>query len=300
MTDIFLFTVFTPTFNRQQTLPRVYESLLSQSYTDFDWIIVDDGSTDGTPDLVKSWEKSSPFPIRYLYQENRGKHRAFNKAVAMAKGALFLPLDSDDACVPETLEKFSGYWNDISEKDRESFSGITVHCMDRSGNIIGSRFPEACMDLLPLEMNRQYVVQGEKWGCHRTDILKQFPYPEFEGEWFIPEGIVWNRIGMAYKMRYVDEALRVYHQTPRSLATQSRKIRIQCPRGARLYYQEAFSQPYRFLTRVKHCMNYIAFSLHSGISFGKLCNESGSNLMTAIFLPLGYLVYLSDRLMKIS
>ena len=115
---------------------------------------------------------------------------------------------------------------------------------------------------------------------------------------FVPEGIVWNRIGAAYRTRYVDAALRVYHETPEGLATQSRKNRIQCPLGARLYYQEALSQPYRFRTRVKHCLNYIAFSLHAGISLGRLFKESGRDTMTAIFLPLGYLIYLSDRLIN--
>ena len=296
MTEPPLFTVFTPTYNRSHTLARVYQSLASQTYTCFEWIIVDDGSTDGTRDLVKNWKQSAAFPIRYVYQENRGKHRAFNKAVKMAQGSLFLTLDSDDACVPEALEKFNGHWNAISKEKRESFSGVMVHCMDRFGKIIGSRFPEHYLDLIPLEMNRRYDIQGEKWGFHRTDILRRFPFPEIEGEWFIPEGIVWNRIGATYRMRYVDEALRVYHQTPRGLATQSRKIRIQCPLGARLYYKEALSRPYRLRTRVKHCLNYIAFSLHAGVPFGKLCKESGCYFMTAIFLPMGYLVYLSDRL----
>ena len=122
------------------------------------------------------------------------------------------------------------------------------------------------------------------------------PVPEIEGEWFIPEGIVWNRIGAVYRMRYVDEALRIYHRTPSGLSTQSRKIRIQCPLGARLYYQEALSQPYRFRTRVKHCLNYIAFSLHAGIPLGTLIKESGCNIMTTMFLPMGYSVSLSDRL----
>jgi glycosyltransferase involved in cell wall biosynthesis len=291
-----LFTVFTPTFNRHHTLPRVYESLSSQTYTSFEWIIVDDGSTDGTRDLVRNWEQSAAFPIRYIYQENMGKHRAFNKAVIMANGSLFLTLDSDDSCVPETLEQFAEHWNAIAKEKRASFSGVMVHCMDPSGKIIGNRFPEASIDSLPLEMNRKYDIRGEKWGFHRTDILRQFPFPEFVGEWFIPEGIVWNRIGAAYQMRYVNEALRVYHQTPHGLATQSRRIRIQCPQGTRLYYQEALSRPYRFRTRVKHCLNYIAFSLHANIPFGRLLKDSGCYAMTTIFLPIGYLVYLSDRL----
>ena len=101
-----VFTVFTPTYNRAYTLHRVYESLKAQTYRDFEWLIVDDGSNDNTRELIQKWQNESLFSIRYIYQQNSGKHIAFNRAVREAKGELFLTLDSDDACVEEALERF--------------------------------------------------------------------------------------------------------------------------------------------------------------------------------------------------
>ncbi|MBW1995988.1 MAG: glycosyltransferase family 2 protein [Deltaproteobacteria bacterium] len=293
-----MFTVFTPTYNRKHTLHRVYESLVRQTCTDFEWLVVDDGSIDGTRQLVDFWKHQAPFPIRYYYQQNGGKHRAFNKAVLKAKGYLFLCLDSDDACLPQTLEKFKTHWKAISEEKREEFSGIIVHCLDSCGKLIGNRFPRDCMDLRPAEMNAKFHIRGEKWGLYRTDVLRRYPYPEFEGERFIPEGVVWNRIGNDYQIRYVNEALRIYYKSSRGLDARSRKIRIQNPRGARLYYREALMQPYRWLPRMKHRLNFIAFSLHTRIPPARLCEESDCYFTTMLFLPLGYLVYVLDK--KIS
>ena len=290
-----LFTVFTPTYNSRETLCRVYESLASQTYTDFEWLIVDDGSTDGTADVVKDWKHRAPFPIRYRYQKNSGKHRAFNRAVKEADGSLFICLDADDACAPKALEKFYDSWHSIPEAEREAFSGVTVHCMDPSGKIVGDRFPTYCMDLMPVEMNARYGIRGEKWGFHRTDILRRFPFPEIEGERFIPEGVVWNRIGAAFKMRYVDEILRVYYPTPFGLTVQSRRLRVSSPKGARLYYKEALGMYSRHPTRIQLLLNYIAFSLHAGIRPPKICSESGAYYATLALLPFGCLVYLLDK-----
>lgn len=114
-----LFTVFTPTYNRAHTLGRLYLSLKEQTLLDFEWIVVDDGSSDDTCSLVESWKsESSSFPIRYFYQANRGKHVATNYAVREAFGFFFIILDSDDTCVPEALERFAYHWQAIDESNR--------------------------------------------------------------------------------------------------------------------------------------------------------------------------------------
>lgn len=105
----YTFTVFTPTYNRWHTLHRVYYSLSSQTFKDFEWLIVDDGSTDDTKNLVQNWQKKSKFTIRYYYQPNLGKTAALNRGVKLALGKLFLILDSDDGCIPKALEKFKYY-----------------------------------------------------------------------------------------------------------------------------------------------------------------------------------------------
>ena len=136
-----LFTVFTPTYNRAATLPRVYASLAAQTCRDFEWLVVDDGSTDGTAALVEGWRRAAPFPLRYLRQANAGKHVAHNRGVAAARGALFLTLDSDDACVPEALARFRHHWEAIPAAARGGFSAVTALCVDPAGQLLGPPFP---------------------------------------------------------------------------------------------------------------------------------------------------------------
>ena len=106
-----IFTVFTPTFNRAHTLHRVYTSLCSQTFTNFEWLVVDDGSEDGTEKLVMRWKKEAPFPVRYKKQKNSGKHMATNHGVSSARGELFVIADSDDEFLPNALKIFYDEWD---------------------------------------------------------------------------------------------------------------------------------------------------------------------------------------------
>lgn len=64
----YVFTIFTPTYNRGYTIHKVYECLKRQTFKNFEWLVVDDGSTDNTKELVDAWQKESPFAIRYIWQ----------------------------------------------------------------------------------------------------------------------------------------------------------------------------------------------------------------------------------------
>ena len=116
MEHIFQFTIFTPTYNRAHTLPRVYESLLAQTFRDFEWLIVDDGSSDDTRELIGTWRQDGKISIQYHYQENQGKHFAHNLALQHARGNLFTVLDSDDECLPGALDLFASQWDEIQKR----------------------------------------------------------------------------------------------------------------------------------------------------------------------------------------
>ena len=211
----YTFTVFTPTYNRAKTLHRVYDSLCAQTFRDFEWLIVDDGSTDNTREQVERWQAQASFPIHYVYQQNAHKKVAHNLGIHEAQGELFLTLDSDDSCKPQALERLLFHWHAIPEAHRSGFSAVTVLCEKESGEIVGTRFPAApdggWLDSDSVEMNYRYKVRGEKWGFQRTDVLRQFPF-EHEGVvGLIPENVVWERISEQYKTRFVNEALRIYH-----------------------------------------------------------------------------------------
>src|SRR5260370_42528889 len=142
----YVFTVFTPTFNRSQTLSRVYEGLRLQTFRDFEWLIVDDGSTDGTKELVEKWQTESAFLIRYIYQENQGKPAAFNHGVQQARGELFVTLDSDDACVPQALERLKYHWDGIPTAEKDKFSAVAVGCACQNGRVVGDEVPPCGLD----------------------------------------------------------------------------------------------------------------------------------------------------------
>jgi glycosyltransferase involved in cell wall biosynthesis len=209
--DSVLFTVFTPTYNRAHTVHRVYDSLCAQTLRDFEWLVVDDGSTDSTAELIANWAKSADFPIRYFKQEHSGKHIAHNLAVREARGQFFLPLDSDDACPPHALERMAYHWNTIPNDDRTLYSGVDGLCSDQNGKIVGDRFPADPFDTTLRERRYIYRIRGEKWGSTLTDVVRRYPFPNVAQGQYLPEGIVWLDIGKTYKNRCVNEVFRTYY-----------------------------------------------------------------------------------------
>jgi glycosyltransferase involved in cell wall biosynthesis len=212
-----LFTVFTPTFDRAHTLARVHESLARQTLVDFEWLIIDDGSTDSTAELVQGWQQASTFPIRYLQRSHRGAHVVHNESVLEARGRFWVKLDSDDGCVPNALERLNAAWESIPEDERGSFSGVTGLCRDQEGKRVGSAFPREPLDCTSVELEYRYKVQGEKWGFLRTEVVRQFAFPENIGGNFVPESYIWSQVSRRYQTRHINEELRIYWMNEPSL-----------------------------------------------------------------------------------
>src|SRR5262249_40140637 len=154
---------------------------------------VDDGSTDGTDALIADWAGRASFPIRYLRQENRGKHVAMNRGVAASSGEMIVVLDSDDACVPSALERFAFHWLSIPERRRREFYAIVCNCVDQEGRPVGDPFPAAVVEARGLDMRYLWNVRGEKWGTVRADLMREMPFPEKPERMRMPESIVWDR-----------------------------------------------------------------------------------------------------------
>jgi glycosyltransferase involved in cell wall biosynthesis len=299
--DDHTFTVFTPAYNRAHTLHRVYESLAHQTFRDFEWLIVDDGSTDQTAALVRAWQGIAPFPIRYYLQANRGKHVAFNRGVREARGTLFLTLDSDDACVPTALERLLWHWQSILEEERAGFSGVTALCVDENGQLVGRRFPRDVMDSDSLEMRYRFKVTCEKWGFHRTDVLRQYAFPEDVPGRYVPESIVWCQVARRYKTRFVNETLRIYYTDQPSLMRSGTPGRAVA--GARLAQLATLNTDldyfkYAPLEFCRAAARYVRFSLHTGASLGEqwrqITNAAGRTLWL-LALPVGLAIYAHDK-----
>lgn len=299
----YTFTVFTATYNRAETLHRVHDSLARQTFTDFEWLVVDDGSEDGTRDLVDRWIHSSAFPIRYIWQANRGKHTAWNIGVREARGELFLSLDSDDACVPEALERFMHHWDSIPDDERDGFSAVTALCADRHGRLIGTPFPSSPLDSDPIEIRYRHKLRGDKWGFHRTDVLRAFPFPEPPGTSFVGERVVWERIATRYRTRYVNEQLSIVD------AGESR-VSLSAASKSPARHAEMYSMIFRDqLTHQLRWMRYAPlrfaidaaqlsrFALHRGVSPLREMTSLplAGRLLCLAALPAGAGLYLRDR-----
>ena len=301
----YTFTVFTPTLNRKNTLSRVYNSLCLQTFEDFEWLIVDDGSVDGTREMIARWTAEAEFPIRYYWQENQGKHIAFNSGVNLAQGRLFLTLDSDDGCVPEALAKFILYWNAIPENDRDNYSAVTALCQDETGKLVGDRFPQNILDADSLELRYRYKIRGEKWGFQRTDILAKYPFPCIAGSKFVPEGIVWSAISRHYKTRFINELLRIYYRN-NSTDSQEKLTTSGSPgkhANSLMYWHGTiltneigwfWHKPLHF---VRSAIHYCRFTFHQKSSISaaiKKLEVPSAMLLCIMVLPASWFVYCRD------
>ena len=200
-----LFTVFTPAYNRKSLLLKLYESIKQQTFNDFEWLIVDDGSTDGTKEAIEELIEENKINIRYYFKSNGGKHTAINYGVDRAKGELFTIVDSDDSLLPNSLHLIYNEWLDI-EKNR-SVCGITGLSAYYDNQIIGSKFPSSNQDVNFADAYLKYGVTGDKSVSFKTDVLRSYPFPEKEGVNFVFEAVVWHDMAKKYKMRCVNEIL---------------------------------------------------------------------------------------------
>lgn len=230
-------TVFTPTYNRAYTLPALYESLQRQTDTDFEWLVVDDGSTDDTERLFRQWvTEANDFTITYIKTPNGGKQRAVNIGVENAAGRYFWIVDSDDTLVPDSV-KISAKWLRTID-DKAEFAGVSGTIATKDGRLMGETFDREYVDATSLERDK-YNIKGDKSEIFRTELLKKFPFPSFEGEKFVPEALVWNRIATAgYKLRWFNETVYVAEYLPDGYSRNVDKNLISNWKGYSLYVKE--------------------------------------------------------------
>ncbi|MBR1594876.1 MAG: glycosyltransferase family 2 protein [Alloprevotella sp.] len=242
-----MITIFTPAYNRARLLPRLYQSLCRQTRKDFEWLIVDDGSTDDTEAVCRQFTGEG-FPVRYFRKENGGKQRAINYAVSRAEGEWFIILDSDDYLTDNAVELVLPHLAAI--RDDASFAGVMGVERSTTGVISGGERTYTTLDTDMLSFRTRYGISAESTEVLRTSVMREFPFPEFEGEKFVQEAVVWNRIARRYKCRYINEVLQIQEYLPGGLTRTADELMRRNPCGALLYYRESFTYgntlPYRY------------------------------------------------------
>lgn len=237
-------TVFTPTYNRANIILNLYHSLQQQTFRDFEWLVIDDGSEDGTEDLFERLIKeTNSFPIRYYKFSNCGKQKEINRALELARGQLFFTVDSDDQLTQDALYLINK-WELMMPKEGK-YCGFAGNHGDLQGNPINPIFEEDFVDVTFWNRDPEsdkFIGYDRPWVLY-TDVHKLYKYPEFEGENFITEAVVWNRMAAdGYMIRCFNNVIYLMEHQEIGLTNMIHKILINNPWGYGLWIKETIEQ----------------------------------------------------------
>ena len=279
------FTIFNSTYNREGLLISLYESLKKHTFKDFEWLIVDDVSVDNTNETVQQFIKENILNISYYYKENGGKQRAYNYALDNAKGELFICLDSDDEYVSNALEIILEYWKKVEKNAKIVGMGYLSTYPD--GSTIGSEFPNDEMVETQFNIYNKYKVTGDKGLMFRTEVIKNYKFPVFDGEKFTTEALVYNRIAEKYEMLYINEKIEIKQYHEDGLTAKYNDLLLRNPKGNALYHNERNKHKMIFKEKIFNNAVYYKFCRVANYSFSKIFKESYSKLFLILSLPIG-------------
>jgi len=287
------FSILTATYNRESKLHALYESLCMQTFEDFEWIVVDDGSVDNTASVVKSWCDAKLIDIQYVKQGNGGKHRALNRGMSMVNGDWVAIIDSDDSVTPDCLERVARSIEKANLDLKTEIAGVVFLSKYASGKVVGSSFPHKEYIGKTYEYYSEYKLTGDKFDFYRSSVLREFPFPEFYGENFLAEGIVWNRINKKYDCLFVNEALQIVEYQEDGLSGNSIMLRIKSPNGAAALYSEGMTLNVPVLKKLRYASNYYRFKYHGGVA----CAVKGFSWLKLVGACVGLGLYMKDKLL---
>lgn len=280
-------TVFTPAYNRGYIINNLYESLCRQTCKDFIWLVVDDGSTDNTAELIKTWQKiDNGFEIRYVYKTNGGMHTAHNTAYENIDTELNVCIDSDDYMTDDAVEKIITFWNN---QENKNYAGIIALDVDKNNCVIGKDLPNKKSTTLMGYYENGGT--GDKKLIYRTDIINSVPpYPEFVGEKYVGLAYKYHLIDQKYELLIMNEPVCVVEYQPDGSSMNMFKQYLNNPKGFAFLRKSEM-----VLTKSKkrcfiECMHYVSSSI---ISKNKnFIKESPKKAMTLLAIPFGFLLTL--------
>ena len=278
-----MITIFTPSYNRLKELNALYKSLLKQDYTNFEWLIVDDGSTDDTKKFVNSLKKDNKIKINYVYKENGGKQSAYNKGLDNAKGDIFLCIDSDDILANNILKIIATDFKKIS-KDKTIGGVIYVQSYINDKNkIIGTCFLKDNMIDNYFNIYHKLNVTGDKLIVLKTSVAREYYFPLIDGEKFVPEALIFNRISDNYNFlcRNIIAAHKEYLESGYSnnyfnLVKKNPKVNM-------LYFKELYTKE----KKLYNIYGYVLFGIYGKTKFSELLREhSAKAWIVVMYLPI--------------
>ena len=274
-------TVFTPVYNRAYIITKLYESLCRQTCKDFEWVVVNDGSTDNIDELMAGFQADGKIAIRYIQQPNGGKHRAINRGVKEAKGEMFFIVDSDDHLTDDAVEWIRDTARDVIADP--AFAGISGLRVDTSGRKIGGENDFTQIDADAIAIRVRHGVTGDLAEVYKTAVLRRFPFPDMPGEKFCSEGLIWNRIAMTgLKLRYCYKPLYICEYLGDGLTASRVKCRRESPEYSMLLYAEALTNPdIPLREKIKYGILFWRYSEKSKKSILKKCG-----MISPVYWPM--------------
>ena len=283
-------TVLTPTFNRERVLRSLWDSLQKQTVKDFEWLVVDDGSTDGTKNLITQLQEKSDFPIRYIYKSNGGKHTALNVGIQTICSELIFIVDSDDCVTDDAVESILK----IHKKYR-SQNNICGYAFLRAfpdGKINGKKFDvdEKIGSYIDVRVNGD-DTGADKAEVFKTHCLKEFPFPEYPNEKFLGEDLVWVRMARKYEMVHINKAIYVGNYLEDGLTNNRRKHNIASPIGCMHRAEEFMESDLKTRYRIKGGLQYIVYGRFAGVKVVDLIRKSRHKVLATVCTPGGLFLY---------
>lgn len=291
-------SVITSTFNRGKLLINLYNSLKEQTCNDFKWLVIDDGSTDDTKDIIEAFIQEKILEIIYLYTRNGGKHRALNKAIDVCDTELFFVVDSDDMLPIDSIEKVI-LMND-SIANREGFCGVAGLRTNLKNQLIMNSFKDDFFDATSLEATYSYSMFGDKAEVFFTKVLKHYRFPEFEGEKFLTESVLWNKIAYdGFKIRWFNKSIYLCEYRSDGLTKNAFVNAVINCRGESYYHNQESNFPIPLKYKIIHQANYYRYGIFAIKNIIRLIKESKNKKLVLISLPLGIIgaVYTKIKLM---
>lgn len=287
-------TFLTATYNRASTLPKLYKSIKAQREKVV-WLVVDDGSSDDTEELVSKWKSESIINIKYIKKKNGGKHRALNTAIPLLKTPLVMIIDSDDYLTEDCLSTIKEYW--VLYKDTPKLGSLIFE-----HGISSKDTPMVKIKENTVAPRFEYVEKNKNFGDYSdvfiTKALQEFRLPEFPGEKFITEGPLYYSFSAKYDSAFIDEVISIGNYRNGGLTDNSRKLKVKNYRGALYELRQAISSRGSWYSCIKHAILYDYIAIACPESLGKLISDSKHMILTSVFIPLGYLFYLKDTFLQ--
>lgn len=283
-------TVFTPTFNRRYRLHQLYESLCRQTCQDFDWLIVDDGSSDNTKSLVDNWISEDKLKITYIYQENQGVAVAHETALYNIDTELNVCIDSDDYMPDDAVEKILHFWTNKKSEDVAGF--ICLDAYQEGGEIIGDRFPEDLHKTSFSDMTEKYKIKGDKKAVNRTKLCKKYlPFPRFENEKFPTVSYLYLLINREKKYLLLNEVICLVEYLPDGISMNKNSHYQKYPNGFMVFRKEKMRCAPNWTVRFRHAVHFVS-SCFFAKRIDQIFKGNQFKITTFLALPFGIGFYL--------